>query len=67
MFAGKTRPLLFRVRLKVLARKDLVSPVTVGRAEITYRMVVRESRLTSRLQQCLEATWKQKSEWQKAA
>lgn len=60
MFAGKMRPLWFRVRLEVLARTDLISPVAVGRVEMSYRMIVRESRLTSRLQECLEAMWKQK-------
>lgn len=60
MFAGKMKPLLFRVRLKVLSRPDLVSLVAVGRVEMSYRMTVRESRMTSRVQLCLEATWKQK-------
>lgn len=54
------RPLWFRVRLEVLARTDLVSPVAMGRVEMSYRMTVRESMLTSRLQECLEAMWKQK-------
>ena len=47
------RPLLFSVELKVMSRKDLVSLMAVGRVEMPYRMIVRESRLTSRLQQCL--------------
>lgn len=51
MFAGKIRPLLFRVRLKVLARTDLVSLEAVGRVEMSYRITVRESRRISRLQQ----------------
>lgn len=42
-----------RVGLKVMARKDLVSLVAMGRVEMPYRKIVRESRLTSRLQQCL--------------
>lgn len=45
---------------KGVGQERLVSPVTVGTIEMPYRMIVRESRLTSRLQQCLEATWKQK-------
>lgn len=36
-----------------MARKDLVSLVAMGRVEMPYRRIARESRLTSRVQQCL--------------
>lgn len=40
-------PLLFRVGLKVMAKNNLVYIVAVGRVEMPYRMIMKESRLTT--------------------
>lgn len=50
-----------RVGLKVMARKDLVSLVAMGRVEMPYRKIARESRLTSGYNSVWEAIWKQES------